>query len=379
MRVLSALSFTILLSAPAFAADLGMYRPGNAYSSVSAAGADICESHCAGDAQCRGWNYVKANPKAQGICEFLSSTSTPIPSQISISGQGINAAPIAPNLMQGGSNTVRVGTAVAPRAQNTVTRVGNRRVVREAVPQNVKPQTASTQRTTRPSLANMAGESLTAQQNRYRQQGQIQQQRQVGQSAPAQQQAAHTQSAPQRLIRDPRITARSAAPQQAPNFRPMLDGTHPQAYRQQMPQQRPPSANLGTNGRPPIGQPIPPQMPQQQMQQGQRPQQQAQPRLTREEALKQRQAALIAQARQARQSFQGLTTEQAQQSLYGSLHDDVKVPAANTPVPQDENAPIATVASRPTVPVQTQALPAAAPAGFAGAPAVYPPAAKPKG
>ena len=389
MRILSALSFTLLLSAPAFAADLGMYRPGNAYNSVSAAGADVCESHCAGDAECRGWNYVKANPRAQGICEFLSSVSTPIPSQISISGEGINAKPIASGLMQGGSNTVRVGTAVTPRAQNSVTRVGNRRIVREPVPQNVRPQTASTQPVTKPNLANMAGESLTAQQNRYRQQ------RQAGQSAPAQQQAALPNGAPQRLMRDPRVTARRQAPQQAPNFRPMLDGAHPQAYQQPRPiapQANPyanphvnPQANPHVNpqanphaamrqhpnagGRPPVGQPIPPQMPQQQMQQPQ-VQQQAQPRLTREQALKQRQAAMIAQARQARQSVQNLTAEQAQQSLYGSLHDDVKVPAANSAIPQDQNAPIATAASRPTVPVETEALPA--PTGFAGPPAGYP-------
>ena len=54
MRFLTLSLFATLLSAPAFAADLGTYRPGTPYSSSPAGGADVCESHCAGEAQCRG-------------------------------------------------------------------------------------------------------------------------------------------------------------------------------------------------------------------------------------------------------------------------------------------------------------------------------------
>jgi len=64
MRLFSILALTTLLSAPAFAADLGTYRPGSPYHSVVAPGADVCESHCSGDAQCKGWNYVKVRLRA---------------------------------------------------------------------------------------------------------------------------------------------------------------------------------------------------------------------------------------------------------------------------------------------------------------------------
>ena len=84
-----------------------------------------------------------------------------------------------------------------------------------------------------------------------------------------------------------------------------------------------------------------------------------------EAALKQRQAQLIAQANKANTpaNYQGLTAAQAQQSLYGSLNDDVKVPASNRAAPTDPNAPIATAASRPSTPVKTEPL-----EGLAGAP-----------
>ena len=52
----------------------------------------------------------------------------------------------------------------------------------------------------------------------------------------------------------------------------------------------------------------------------------------------------------------GNSVDPIQQSLYGTLNDDVKVPTALTHLPADPNAPIATSASRPVGPVQTQAL-----------------------
>ncbi len=364
MRLLSILSLTALLSAPAFAADLGTYRPGTPYQSVVAPGADVCENHCAGDAQCRGWNYVKANPAAPGVCEFISTVSAPVSSSISISGLG-NASPISNRVVQGGSNTVRVGTSVTPKPQSSVTRVGNRRVVREAAPQRIQPQTAATRRVVRPVNPSMAGDSLTVQQNRYRMQtGQI-----------------------------PRPQTAQPQPRAPLQFRPMLDGAgpyaapqRPQGQNQQatprpqvnqrpqamQPQYRQPARRRGSDARPPVGQAIQPPAAMQGMQalgqgQPQRVPSQMMPRASAqapvtqlnspEQALKQRQAALIANSRQ---QAQGLTAEQAQQSLYGSLHDDVKVPAANMPMPADPNAPIPTVASRPTVPVQVEGLAGAA-------------------
>ena len=57
-----------------------------------------------------------------------------------------------------------------------------------------------------------------------------------------------------------------------------------------------------------------------------------------------------------RSANQPLTFEQAQASLYGSLHDDVRVPAANTAMPMDPDAPIPTSQSRPVAPVQAEPL-----------------------
>ena len=164
MRLLSILALSSLLTAPAFAADLGTYRPGSPYHSVVAPGADDCDSHCAGDAQCKGWNYVKVNPRAPGVCEFNAKDVTPIESAISISGTG--SASVAPNLMQGSTNTIRVGTSPAPSAKSGTMTVGRtpsgRRIVRKSVPQRAQPsQTVAT-------LPAQTG-SLTAQQNKYRQ------------------------------------------------------------------------------------------------------------------------------------------------------------------------------------------------------------------
>jgi len=210
MRLLTFSVFAALLSAPAFAADLGTYRPGTPYSSTVAGGADICDNQCAGDAQCRGWNYVKPNPRAAGVCEFLSSVSTPIASQISISGESQSAAPYYSGLTTGGTNTIRVGTQ--PKSSTNTTRVGQaspgRRVVRQPVSQRVTTQQASTQ-----PVENM---SLTAQQNRYRQE-------QLGASQ------TRPQAAPQ---------MQRQVPGQRPIFRPILDAPSPQIPRGQNPGQQ---------------------------------------------------------------------------------------------------------------------------------------------
>ncbi|WP_418152784.1 hypothetical protein AB8615_04250 [Litorimonas sp. RW-G-Af-16] len=349
-----------------------------------AGGADICDNQCAGDAQCRGWNYVKANPKAPGVCEFISSVSTPVPSQISISGLGVNSAPISSRVMQGGSNTVRVGTTVSAKPRSNVTRVGNRRVVREAVPQQRAAQNASTQRRVAP--LSTQGESLTAQQNRYRQQTQQTRHPQQLATAPRNPQSP-------RLSYDPRV---QSAPQ-APRFRPMLDGqgvtpqaapqqrqmqqgqmpprsqqaAQPQTYQQQgyaspqmQQQRRAPARSRGNFERPAPQQMQRPQMPQSRAHMTpQRPPQSsaAMPRASAQtpvthsnapQAYAQRRAQLQAEAA----NYQALTAEQAQQSLFGSLHDDVKVPAVNSNVPTDPDAPMATQTSRPSVAVVTESL-----------------------
>jgi len=205
MRFFAVSLFATLLSAPAFAADLGTYRPGTPYNSSVAAGADVCDNQCAGDAQCRGWNYVRPNPQAPGICEYLSSVSTPIPSQISISGENMSAAPFSSRVTAGGTNTIRVGTQAA-MSTNTVA-VGQapstRRVVRQAVPQRVTTQSASTQ-----PIENMI---LTAQQNRFRQG--------VAQSPQAATRQVNRQAIPSQRPVQPLM--------QRPAFRPILDAPPP--------------------------------------------------------------------------------------------------------------------------------------------------------
>ena len=211
MRFLTVSLFSALLSAPAFAADLGTYRPGTPYNSAVAAGADVCDSQCSGDAQCRGWNYVKPNPQAAGICEFMSTVSAPISSQISISGENISAAPFSSRVTSGATNTIRVGTQPSLTSTSNTVKVGQspsgRRVVRQAPTRRVTPQQTSTQ-----SVENM---SLTAQQNRYRQG-----------------QAIQPNAAKQAPVRQ---ASRQAVPQQRPMFRPILDA--PSAQRVRQPQQ----------------------------------------------------------------------------------------------------------------------------------------------
>ncbi|WP_427450275.1 hypothetical protein [Litorimonas sp. WD9-15] len=322
MRILSLFAVSALLSTPVFAADLGTYRPGTPYSSSVAGGADVCESHCSGDAQCRAWNYVKPNPRVSGVCEFLSSASTPIASQISISGEGFASTLQSSRMMTGGTNTVRVGTQVQSRS-NTV-KVGQptptRRVVREAVPQRPTAQQASTRR-----LENM---SLTEQQNRYRQ-------------------PAASQPVQSRQPAQPR-----------PAFRPILDGVprafpqsvpqpqrqyQPQPYQQSRavaqprratgprrvapPQYQPQSAarpQSVTQSRPPIGQPI-----------------QAPANMPRRSVIAPQTAAPARDVNPI-----ALAPEQAQKSLFGRLNDDVKAAPSATPAP--------------TTPVTTQPMPALA-------------------
>lgn len=352
MRFITLSLFATLLSAPAFAADLGTYRPGTPYSSAVAAGADVCDNQCAGDAQCRGWNYVKPSPRAAGICEFLSSVSTPISSQISISGESQSGAPYYSGLTTGSTNTVRVGTQTAPRASTI--RVGQaqaqagRRVVRQAPTQQFKTQQAST----RP-IQDM---SLTAQQNRYRQgqvgvaksglQPQLQQQPQVQRAMPGQRpifrpildtsapqyrgqpvypsqinqaqsnrpQVQQTQKQASRRVTGPRRTQGQGYA--APQFQ------DPRALRPQQasqPQQAQQPVQLRGQSRPPIGQPI---------EVAQRP---ARPQPT---TPSQRLAQLTAQTRAQPADLPGagpiaLSPEQAQKSLFGRLNDDVNIPTAS--------------------------------------------------
>lgn len=159
MRFILLTCTAALVAAPAFAADLGTYRPGTPYHSVIVPTANVCESQCDGDAQCRGWNYVKAAPQAPGVCEFQSSVSQPISSAISISGISNTAMPLSSRVIEGNTNTIRVGTAAtpqatAPQAVQTRQTQSGRQIIRQPVPtQYSGVYAAPPQQMTRPTLS----------------------------------------------------------------------------------------------------------------------------------------------------------------------------------------------------------------------------------
>lgn len=134
MALLGAALFPIT----ALAADYGTYRPGNSYLSMPAQSPDQCISYCNGDAQCKGWNFVKVD-QSRTICEFNTMLAAPIASPISISGESMSATN-HPRLVPGGHRTIRVGQPAAQRTQTgNLARVGQaqpaRRVVRTPTPQ----------------------------------------------------------------------------------------------------------------------------------------------------------------------------------------------------------------------------------------------------
>ena len=316
MRRLVLLSASLLISAPAFAADLGTYRPGTPYHATQVPTADVCASTCAGDAQCQGWNYVKPSPSASGVCELQSQVGAPVSSPISISGVSRAATPRPSNVVTGATNTIRVGTSVqqrprpAPRAAATAQRPqpGQRRIVRQPVPQQAAPAPAMHTQP-RPGFAPI----LDGAQPRRAP---------MGQPRPA--------AIPQPRMAAPRGPARQRPDARMP--RPAAAQPHPQAIMAQ----HPGHAHAAPMGRPPVGQPIAgPRAPQAAATPGPRP---------------------AAAPMPSRGAAQPLTFEQAQASLYGQLHDDVRVPASNAPVPADPGAPIPTAQSRPVAPVTAEPL-----------------------
>ena len=375
MRFFYILAFSSVLSVPAFAADLGTYRPGAPYHSVPAPGADVCENQCAGDAQCRGWNYVKVNPRSPGVCEFNSKPASPIESPISISGDG--AAVLAPNISIGRTNTVRVGTTAKAAPRPTVRQSSpTRRIVRQAVPQPIRPEQA---------IARSTGQvgSLTSQQNNYRQAtGHIPGYRRVNPLPPAfagqpqynfpgvpaqtRQAIVHPQAIQgQRLLRDPRIVNQRQAP--FPQFQHNLEGraaaVNPQQFNQAS---APNNQRINNQGRPPIGVPIPANRattPTQVAPQKVLPRGSVNDPVTYQNApsrIREAELAAIQRAAQAAQPAAQYTPpvsyEDAQQNLFGSLNDDVATPRPLLRAPTDSNAPIATSQSRPTTPVFQEPL-----------------------
>ncbi len=401
MRRFSLLSLTsasLLLSLPAIAAEPGTYRPGKVYSSVPASHAQLCESQCQGDAQCRTWNFVKVNERqASGVCELNSNSPRAISSPVSISGLGQTTSAISSSkIISGGTNTIRIGQGNAFQSAPTVTQAINqqarpnrvqpprRKIVREPIPQRID---------ARQSAYRPHPQSLTHQQNLQRQHRQ-----------------SVLQTRPQ--IQSPNQTR--FAPRQAPRFQHNLEAnpqnqTRPNiANRQQNYAARPPQPGINPSNRPVnrqaaqgadprllelqrrqnaqfahIARPVQNQRPQIGTPYGQRPQirapqaqrpqarppqaqgpQAKRPQVQRPQVQAPQKRPQAAPRSQSPQAMIKLPAERAQDSLFGSLYDDVIVPA---PINAEEfsnnpDVPLATVKAVPTIPVTTENL-----AGLAGA------------
>jgi|GEM_PF-1503149 len=394
-------SATLLMSGAAQAADLGQYRPGNPYQSVMAPGAGVCETHCAGDAQCRSWNYVKANPNASGVCEFNANDVPPVASAISISGSNQSSS-YRQGVVPGGTNTIRVGTQ--PRAQTqaspqVASSSPTRRIVREPVGWQSVPQPASIERQRTISDVKVgthtevrrAGGSLPSQQAGVAAMPQTFRYDLGDRAAPQQTQRSHPPSLPnaatplrsggqayppQNLALEagrspytqpyPREQAGERQPdmaertgrrrQQGPS---MQRSVTPQMAYRAAPQAGLPGQMPTPNQAVSPGQPYPPQSG---YASNVAPQQTRQQAGVRQQAMVRRSAnnpvtygstytRLVRPSpnggpSQARTLAQGLSAEQSQQSLFGKLNDDVQVPNSGATVPMDPNAPIPTMSSR---------------------------------
>ena len=334
-----ALAGAAFLPSAAVAADLNTYRAGQAYLKTGAANYSQCEQQCQGDAACRGWNFIRPNPRsASGICEFNARLAPPTQSPISVSGViNTNIDPLMSRAIPAGTNTVRVGTptitkrAAAPQRQRpTIVRrkpvPNTRQAVRpathartqqltkpvQAQPNKLQPRiyggTPAQARAPRPTRTNTAPKqaSLTPEQAYYRQQYLAQKR--------AQEQALRSgqRQAPTRQRPSPVAPRGYAAPQQQ---RSMPAGA-PQQQRPQMPQARP----------------------QTQMQAPQAPQ-----------------------------------TQQYPAPLYGSLHDDLTANMTEVPRPKtapdnaaNPDAPLATSRAVPTAIIEVTPLPSPALPSLAG-------------
>lgn len=142
---------TSLISPFAAAQDPGTYRPGQPYAAVPALTSSICNTQCQGDAACRGWNFVRANPRQKtGVCEFNAVAVDPIQSPISVSAnqtQVFNSTGQS-RIISAGVRTTRIGTpspavpaqATNAQPQRNVPSTSRRQIVRQPVPVQTQPQ-----------------------------------------------------------------------------------------------------------------------------------------------------------------------------------------------------------------------------------------------
>ncbi len=281
---------SLLLPFSAYGSDFGTYRAGNPYMSIPAQSPDQCISQCQGDAQCKGWNFVRVSPE-QTICEFNARQVAPIASAISISGNSQSAIDdygfTSGRLIMGGQRTTRIGQPQlasnyqpkpTTRGRNypTASRPAHKRMVHHPA-RTVPPQAPA-----QPSRPNFMPMLDTVPQSRA-----------VSQNRP--------------LVQRPR-----------PSFKPMLDNTR-------IPQ----TSSVSPTRRSAVQtEKVPPRIPSLPEKPINRPHIPIEPSLVG-----------------------GPATVPAPKtnSLYGTLYDDVKAPKSldNVEIPLDPEAPIPTVTSVP--------------------------------
>ena len=280
-----------LISATSASAQMNTYRPGAPYAANPASSAQQCISTCAGDAACRGWNFVTLNKNAS-ICEFNSQDVTPVSSPNAVSGSAPGLTPASSDrlIRTQGSATVRIGQPAPVKAAPVkTTRPAPPKaapvISRQPVPQRRAPQPAAHTRRVAPAPA--------------RPQAPIQK------MVPTPRQMFRHSLDGSNVIAPPQMMRRPAAPT-------------PQAPPQPAPQVTPPAPR-------PVAAAPQPRAPQ--------------------------------PAPAPRAPLPVANTAAAQDSLFGSLYDDVSIPApANPRALADPDAPVATSIAVPVTPVTTQPL-----------------------
>ncbi len=104
-------------SMDSYGAEQNTYRAGQPYMKTQAQTHVQCEQYCRGDAGCKGWNFIRTNPRNQfGICELNGRKVLAQSSPVSISGEMNSYAVNRPNhTIPKQGRTVRVGTPIVPR------------------------------------------------------------------------------------------------------------------------------------------------------------------------------------------------------------------------------------------------------------------------
>ncbi len=306
---------TLCLPVSALATDYGTYRPGNSYMKIPAQNPDQCISYCSGDAQCKGWNFVKLNP-AQSICEFNARDAAPIASAISISGRSSTAGSnfvrqSTPSLVQTGGSVTRVGQISSPQTKPPSSSP-SRHVLRHSVPTLDPRHQIANYRSRLHSIATPRGGTALSQQTP---------QQAISNARPKF--SPHLDALPPRREIDPTVAHKYA---KRSAYKPMLD-TRP------IVSQSAPISDAPTDDRPGIAAPkvsaedLP-----------------TIPRLSQMPMNKPRPSINSALA-----GGPVAGTLPASSSLYGSLYDDVKRPRSLSAddIPVDPDAPISTVISVP--------------------------------